>query len=72
MTKYERVFRWEVLDKIREKKRVYLVDRKMVNNSQAIQAINDMETQNFCEILDYPKNDNRFEFFTVEEGVADE
>lgn len=71
MTKYEKVFRWEVLDKIRENKRVYVVDRKMIGVLNSIQAVNTMETQVVCEILDYKKEDNRFDFFTVE-VVADE
>lgn len=71
MTKYEKVFRWEVLDKIRENKRVYVVDRKMIGVLNSIQAVNTMETQLVCEILDYKKEDNRFDFFTVE-VVADE
>ncbi len=71
MTKYERVFRWEVLDKIREKKRVYLIDRLRINDSRAIQSLNDMETQRVCELLDYNKDDNRYDFFTME-AVADE
>ena len=71
MTKYERVFRWEVLDKIREKKRVYLIDRLRINDSRAIQSLNDMETQRACELLDYNKDDNRYDFFTME-VVADE
>ena len=71
MTKYEKVFRWEVLDKIRENKRVYVVDRKMIGVLNSIQAVNTMETQFVCEILDYKKEDNRFDFFTVE-VVADE
>lgn len=71
MTKYEKVFRWEVLDKIRENKRVYVVDRKMIGVENYIQAVNTMETQVVCEILDYKKEDNRFDFFTVE-VVADE
>lgn len=66
MTKYEKVFRWEVLDKIRENKRVYVVDRKMIGVLNSIQAVNTMETQLVCEILDYKKEDNRFDFFTVE------
>jgi hypothetical protein len=71
MTKYERVFRWEVLDKIREKKRVYLIDRLLVNDTRAIQSLNDMETQRVCELLDYDNDDNRYDFFTME-AVADE
>ena len=58
-----RVYPFEVLDKIKENKTVKCIDKIR----GVIKTANNLEMQDFVEILNHDNSDNRYEFYVVEE-----
>ena len=60
MKNYKSVYHWDVIDRIKEGKLVYLLDKE----EQKIFCVNDMLVDKFVEILNLCKeNSERFEFW---------
>ena len=65
MTKYEKVYSFNVFDEIKKGEKVYLIDRAKLNSGIAVRKVNEISTEEICNVLEYNNDDNRFEFFKV-------
>ena len=65
MTKYEKVYSFNVFDEIKKGEKVYLIDRAKLNNCLAVRKVNEISTEEICNVIEYNNDDNRFEFYKV-------
>ena len=63
MKTYKSIYGWEVLEKIREGKKVYVLDRE----DKSVVCVNDVSVKDLAQIEIYGKESkNRFEFWIEE------
>ena len=65
MTKYEKVYSFNVFDEIKKGEKVYLIDRAKLNSSSIVICVNETSTATICKAVEYNNDDNRFEFYKV-------
>lgn len=64
MKKYSNVYAWEVLDKIKNGKIVYLINKDYRNSTLAIRSVNhNMSAQELVNIVNSDNKNNQYEFF---------
>lgn len=64
MKKYSNVYAWEVLDKIKNGKIVYLINKDCRNSTLAIRSVNhNMSVQELVNIVNSDNKNNQYEFF---------
>lgn len=63
MKKAIKIYDFEVLDKIKEGKEVYCIDRV----SGTIKIVRTMKINEFAKIKNHENDDNRYEFYYIEE-----
>lgn len=67
MIKYKSIYSFQVFNEIADGKTVYVIDKSLEYNDEAICIANDMAARDLMQIIAHDNKDGRFDFFEKEE-----
>ena len=67
MTKYEKVYRFQVIDELTKGTKVFLIDKSKAGSGNAIRNVSGMLAYEVLAAINSDNTDERFEFFKVVE-----
>lgn len=59
MTKYESIYSFNVLDALKNREIIFMLDR----SKNTVVSVNDMYVDKFASVVNHDNKDNRYEFY---------